>query len=78
MSVDKLRQLNALRTFAHGFDHLLPPGDVTVDGERTDDPAMKVASAASQAGGFLANHPDSDAAASMRAGWPPAKLLCSG
>lgn len=87
MSVDELRQLNALRTFAHGFDHLQPGDELDVpvaplatvtwdtrqttgsaSDTRAEDPAMKVASAASQAGGFLANHPDSDAAASMARG----------
>ena len=87
MSVDELRQLNALRTFAHGFDHLQPGDDLDVpvaplatvtwdtrqttgsaSDTRAEDPALKVASAASQAGGFLANHPDSDAAASMARG----------
>lgn len=87
MSVDELRQLNALRTFAHGFDHLQPGDDLDVpvaplatvtwdtrqttgsaSDTRAEDPAMQVASAASQAGGFLANHPDSDAAASMARG----------
>lgn len=87
MSVDELRQLNALRTFAHGFDHLQPGDELDVpvaplatvtwdprqttgsaSDTRAEDPALKVASAASQAGGFLANHPDSDAAASMARG----------
>ncbi|EHN5889183.1 inverse autotransporter beta domain-containing protein, partial [Salmonella enterica subsp. enterica serovar Newport] len=83
-SLKVLRQLNALRTFAHGFDHLQPGDELDVpvspqapgkpDGktltgrERADDPAMKVASLASQTGGFLANHPDGEAAASMARG----------
>lgn len=85
MSVAALRQLNALRTFAHGFDHLqagdeldvpvAPLATVSWDDAPTHktvadntDPAMKVASIASQAGGFFANNPNSDAAASMARG----------
>lgn len=84
-----LRQLNQLRTFSHGFDHL-QPGDeldvpyaplstITWDKQRSraadasgtpDDDVQnqKLAGMASQAGAFLSQSPNGDAAASMARG----------
>ena len=78
-----LRQLNQLRTFAHGFDHLQPGDELDVPiaplpqvqwhdepavAPAADDPAQRVAGVASQAGSFLANHPNGEAAAAMARG----------
>ncbi|VEN50813.1 unnamed protein product [Callosobruchus maculatus] len=82
-----LREINQLRTFAHGFEHLkagdeldvplAPLPEVRWDGaprvsasDRQDEDAQaqKVAGYASQAGSFLANNPNGDAAASMARG----------
>ncbi|MDA8518056.1 inverse autotransporter beta domain-containing protein, partial [Citrobacter sp. Igbk 16] len=76
----QLRELNQFRTFAHGYDHLLPGDELDVPvspltvlpsaghkaaGEDVDDQAQKVAGYTTQAGSFLAGSSKSDAAASM-------------
>ena len=81
-----LRQLNQLRTFSHGFDHLQPGDELDVPYEpltgdihhnsaadasgTPDDDAenLKLAGMASQAGAFLSQDPNGDAAASMARG----------
>ncbi|VEN40723.1 unnamed protein product [Callosobruchus maculatus] len=87
LTLDQLREINQLRTFAHGFEHLkagdeldvplAPLPEVRWDGaprvsasDRQDEDAQaqKVAGYASQAGSFLANNPNGDAAASMARG----------
>ncbi|USS95934.1 inverse autotransporter beta domain-containing protein [Serratia symbiotica] len=72
-----------MRTFAHGFDHLQPGDELNVPiaplpqvqwhdepavAPAADDPAQRVAGVASQAGSFLANHPNGEAAAAMAPG----------
>ncbi|HGP1636762.1 TPA: inverse autotransporter beta domain-containing protein, partial [Salmonella enterica] len=84
LTLDQLRELNQLRTFAHGLNGLQPGDDVdvplmTVKDKKTasgtsasapegDEQAQKVAGYASQAGSFLAGSAKSDAAASMARG----------
>ncbi|WP_171840332.1 LysM peptidoglycan-binding domain-containing protein [Serratia symbiotica] len=78
-----LRQLNQLRTFAHGFDHLQPGDELDVPiaplpqvqwhdepavAPAADDPAQRVAGVASQAGSFLATTRTATAAAAMARG----------
>lgn len=84
-----LRQLNQLRTFSHGFDHLQPGDELDVpyaqlltitwdkqhssaadaSGMLNDDVEnQKLAGMASQAGAFLSQSPNGDAAASMARG----------
>ncbi|WP_327279476.1 invasin domain 3-containing protein [Serratia marcescens] len=74
--------MNQFRTFAHGFDHLQPGDELDVpavratgdaSGKKTAAPhedaqAVKVAGIASQAGSFLANNPNGEAAASIARG----------
>ncbi|TPW46849.1 LysM peptidoglycan-binding domain-containing protein, partial [Serratia sp. SRS-8-S-2018] len=81
ISLTDLRKLNQFRTFAHGFDHLKPGDELDVpapsratDATKAparsggDAQAAQVAGVASQAGAFLANNPNGDAAASMARG----------
>lgn len=84
MSIDALKKLNQLRTFARGFENLQPGDELEVplaplpeivwdDSVRPvisadNEQEKNIASAASKAGSFLANNPHSDAAASMARG----------
>ncbi|WP_432409875.1 inverse autotransporter beta domain-containing protein [Serratia marcescens] len=82
ISIAELRKMNQFRTFAHGFDHLQPGDELDVpavratgdaSGKKTAAPhedaqAVKVAGIASQAGSFLANNPNGEAAASIARG----------
>ncbi|WP_436883530.1 inverse autotransporter beta domain-containing protein [Enterobacter asburiae] len=82
ISLDALRQLNQLRTFAHGFDHLQAGDELDVpesptfirkNTEKTPGDAggpadAQLAGEASRAGAFLASHPDGDAAMGMARG----------
>ncbi|MGQ5837794.1 inverse autotransporter beta domain-containing protein, partial [Serratia sp. IR-2025] len=84
ISVAELRKLNQFRTFAHGFDHLQPGDELDVPAapRATDDGAVgpgdipgvedaqaqRLAAGATQAGTFLSNNPNGDAAASMARG----------
>ncbi|HDT0662163.1 TPA: inverse autotransporter beta domain-containing protein, partial [Enterobacter cloacae subsp. dissolvens] len=82
LTLEQLRELNHLRTFAHGLGGLQPGDDVDVPlmtakdnkiGQnrflrRGDEQEQKVAGYASQAGSFLSGRAKSDAAASMARG----------
>ncbi|EGT4255970.1 LysM peptidoglycan-binding domain-containing protein, partial [Citrobacter amalonaticus] len=81
MTVDELRRLNQLRTFAHGFSALKAGDELDVPAApatkkaapvappaQTDEQAQKVAGLASQAGSFLSGSPDGGAAASLATG----------
>ncbi|QST30826.1 inverse autotransporter beta domain-containing protein (plasmid) [Escherichia albertii] len=81
LTLDQLREINQLRTFAHGFNGLQPGDDVDVPlmaikdkttVSNTSNSAQKgdekVASYASQAGSVLTGSAKSDAAASMARG----------
>lgn len=83
MTVEELRKLNQLRTFSHGFTGLQPGDELDVPAAQqtkaqqspaasaqpeADQQEQKVAGLASQAGSFLGNKPDGDAATSMAIG----------
>lgn len=97
IALSALRQLNQLRTFSHGFDHLQPGDELDVpyaplstitwdkqhsraadaSGTHNDDvEKQKLAGMASQAGAFLSQSPNGDAATRRHrwlAGWRPAQ-----
>lgn len=83
VSHDELRQLNQFRTFTRGFDNIGPSDEVDVPLNKTgnaketsasaDEQTQQLASLASQAGTFLSNSPDSEAARSMVTGIATAK-----
>lgn len=84
LTLEQLREINQLRTFAHGLNGLQSGDDVDVplitakdkkiasgtsaSAPEGDEQAQKVAGYASQAGIFLASRAKSDAAASMARG----------
>ncbi|ENE7725008.1 inverse autotransporter beta domain-containing protein, partial [Salmonella enterica] len=84
LTIAELRELNQLRTFAHGFSALKVGDELDVPYKpdvkaslnnnkkspqnTIDSGEQKVAQVASQAGSFLANSPDSNAAAGMARG----------
>ncbi|WP_227318291.1 inverse autotransporter beta domain-containing protein [Cedecea davisae] len=84
MSVDSLRKLNQLRSFARGFENLRPGDELDVPlsplpkimwdestaagNIRSDQQAQNVAAITSQAGSFVAGGASKDAAASMARG----------
>lgn len=80
MTPEALRQLNRLRTFAHGFNNLQPGDELDVPvaiGDKKkpatsalqdDAETRKVANVASRAGAFLANNPNGEAALSLARG----------
>ncbi|EMV8528224.1 inverse autotransporter beta domain-containing protein, partial [Salmonella enterica] len=84
LTIAELRELNQLRTFAHGFSALKVGDELDVPYKSDvkaslnnnkkspqntiDSGEQKVAQVASQAGSFLANSPDSNAAAGMARG----------
>ncbi|OMA63395.1 LysM peptidoglycan-binding domain-containing protein [Salmonella enterica] len=92
LTVPQLKKLNGLRTFARGFDHLQAGDELDVpavpltggkgdnfaaDRENEDAQAQQMAGMASQAGSFLASHPDGQAAAGMVT-VTSGRLTCSG
>ncbi|CCG88753.1 inverse autotransporter beta domain-containing protein [Erwinia piriflorinigrans] len=77
---EALRQLNRLRTFAHGFNHLQPGDELdvpvaigdkkkpTTSALQDDAETRKAANMASRAGAFLANNPNGETALSLARG----------
>ena len=81
LTVEELRKLNQFRTFAHGFSGLQAGDELdvpvaTVSPQKTattpdnapDEQQQKMAGLASQAGSFLSNSPDGQAAQSLVTG----------
>ncbi|ELJ8319706.1 inverse autotransporter beta domain-containing protein, partial [Salmonella enterica] len=82
LTLEQLKQLNQFRIFARGLNNIQPgdelevpvmtPENVNADTNAiptaNDRQAQKVAGVASQAGSFLSNHPDSEAAVSLARG----------
>lgn len=81
LTVEELRKLNQFRTFAHGFSGLQEGDELDVPAAKVspqktastpdnapDEQQQKVAGLASQAGSFLSNGPDGQAAQSLVTG----------